>query len=116
MSQIPSSNVPPPPLVLKQPTIGEAGASFTLPSTSEAVLDFSVFAGKPLVMLFCPKVSEPNSLQTLEEFRDAHSQFAQRGVEVVCISVDSMEALRSAATEHRIPFPLLSDTQLQAGM
>ena len=67
------------------------------------------FRGKPVVLFFYPKDGTPGCTKEACAFRDAWKRFEERGAVVVGVSRDSVEKHKAFASEHKLPFVLLSD-------
>ena len=82
---------------------------FTLPSTSGEKLTLSTLRGKPVLLAFFPLAFSGTCTAELCDMRDHHEQFADRGVIVLPISVDSTYALKEYKAKHAMKLDLLSD-------
>jgi thioredoxin-dependent peroxiredoxin len=83
---------------------------FELPNASGEKVRLSDFRGKqPVVVYFYPK--DETSICTAEAcaFRDSYEDFKKEGAEVIGISSDPVDAHKKFATNHNLPFVLLSD-------
>ncbi len=74
----------------------------------------SYLADGPLLVLFCTEADTPLCAQQLCAFRDDEEMIRELGASVVAISSDPPTALEGFRHEHMLPFPLLSDPDLQA--
>ena len=63
-----------------------------------------------LVLYFYPADETPGCTAEACSFRDEYSSFKEAGARVVGVSPDSDDSHRSFAEHHRLPFPLLSDS------
>lgn len=63
-----------------------------------------------VVLFFYPRDHSPVCTNQVCAFRDAHADFQAAGASVIGISSDSSVSHRRFADNHRLPFPLLSDT------
>jgi peroxiredoxin Q/BCP len=54
-------------------------------------------------------------VRELREFRVLHDRFRDAGIAVAGVSLDSLESHRRWAERLRIPYPLLSDEEREAG-
>lgn len=91
--------------------VGDSAPDFTLPTQTGTAVSLGEFLDKTAVVLyFYPK--DDTSICTAEAcaFRDSYGLFQGVGAEVIGISSDSVEAHRLFAEAHRLPFPLMSDT------
>ena len=91
------------------PAIGQMAPDFTLPSTSGGKLTLSALRGKPVLLAFFPLAFSGTCTAELCDMRDHHEQFADRGVVVLPISVDSTYALKEYKAKHAMKLDLLSD-------
>lgn len=76
-------------------------------SGMEHHLDASV--GKVTLVYFYPKDGTPGCTKEACAFRDVWQKFQHAGVSLYGVSRDSREAHAQFATEHKLPFPLISD-------
>ena len=65
---------------------------------------------KPLVLYFYPKDNTPTCTKEACSFRDHAGEIAAAGGEVIGVSNDGPEAHKKFIADHRLNFPLLSDT------
>ncbi|WP_437498711.1 peroxiredoxin [Sorangium sp. So ce1099] len=66
--------------------------------------------GRAVVVYFYPKDGTPGCTEEACAFRDAWDRFKQANVQVFGVSADNRESHEAFATEHRLPFPILVDT------
>ncbi|WP_437585639.1 peroxiredoxin [Sorangium sp. So ce1000] len=66
--------------------------------------------GRAVVVYFYPKDGTPGCTEEACAFRDAWDRFTQANVQVLGVSSDTRESHEAFATEHRLPFPILVDT------
>lgn len=91
------------------PRVGQAAPDFTLPSTSGEKVTLSSLRGKPVLIAFFPLAFSGTCTAELCEMRDHHDLFADRGVTVLPISVDSTYSLKEYKAKHGMKVDLLSD-------
>jgi peroxiredoxin len=91
------------------PSVGEHAPDFTLKSTSGQNITLSALRGKPVLIAFFPLAFTSTCTAELCEMRDDHDQFAQRGVTVLPISVDSVDSLKEYKAKYAMHTDLLSD-------
>ena len=65
---------------------------------------------KPLVLYFYPKDNTPTCTKEACSFRDHAGEIAAAGGEIIGVSNDGPEAHKKFIADHRLNFPLLSDT------
>lgn len=92
--------------------IGEHLPSFSLPNQDGITVSIDdIKRDRNLVLYFYPK---DNTLVCTKEacgFRDNYSKFEALNCEIVGISEDSPKSHHNFATQHYLPFTLLSDTE-----
>ncbi len=59
---------------------------------------------------FYPKASTPGCTKQGCSLRDANTELQSKGVAIIGVSVDNIEAQKKFKTEQKFPFPLLADT------
>jgi peroxiredoxin len=91
------------------PSAGQQAPDFTLKSTSGDKITLSALRGKPVLIAFFPLAFTSTCTAELCEMRDDHDQFAQRGVTVLPISVDSVDSLKEYKAKYGMHTDLLSD-------
>lgn len=90
--------------------VGDRAPDFTLPSlTGESVSLASFLSKKDIVLYFYPKDQTPGCTAEACAFRDSYEVFQEAGAEVIGISSDSETSHQQFATQHHLPFILLSD-------
>jgi len=91
------------------PAVGQLAPDFTLPSTSGEKVTLSSLRGKPVLIAFFPLAFSSTCTTELCDMRDDHDQFAQRGVLVLPISVDSTYSLKEYKAKYAMKVDMLSD-------
>jgi peroxiredoxin Q/BCP len=90
---------------------GDPAPDFSATTSEGSTIALRELLGKKgLVLFFYPKAGTPVCTQEACAFRDSYDQFLAAGMEVIGVSGDSEESHRSFAREHRLPFPMISDT------
>ena len=90
---------------------GDKAPDFTLPTQQGSNFNLGEALQKGSVVLyFYPFDETPGCTAEACSFRDAYETFKDAGAQVVGISSDSTEKHQKFATNHRLPFTLLSDT------
>lgn len=64
---------------------------------------------RPVVLFFYPRDGTPGCTREACAFRDAWDRLQATGAIVVGVSTDDVESHARFASEHELPFPLLSD-------
>lgn len=91
------------------PAVGQFAPNFTLPSTSGEKVTLSSLRGKPVLIAFFPVAFSSTCTAELCDRRDNHDKFAERGVLVLPISVDSTYSLKEYKAKYEMKVDLLSD-------
>jgi glutaredoxin-dependent peroxiredoxin len=92
------------------PAVGSAAPAFTASSTSGQTVSLADFAGKSKVLLaFFPLAFTSVCTAEMCAFTEEYDAFAQTGVTVLPISVDSIPTLKQFKAMHNMSVDLLSD-------
>jgi len=90
--------------------VGDSMPAFSARDQENVVRVSAEFAGKPIVVYFYPRDATPGCTAEACAFRDAWERMQATGAIVLGVSTDGVDAHRSFANEHHLPFPLLADT------
>jgi peroxiredoxin Q/BCP len=90
--------------------IGDRAPEFTLPSTGDATVSLSDFAGQPVVLVFYPGDDSPVCTKQLNAYNDGLDQFADLDAQIIGISAQDMASKEAFTAKHGFAFPLLADT------
>ena len=92
------------------PQVGDLAPDFSAASTSGSEVSLSSFRGKKNVLLaFFPLAFTGTCTKELVCFTEDFDQFAEKGVEILPISVDSTASLREFKNKLQMKTELLSD-------
>ena len=91
--------------------VGDKAPVFKLYSQEGNETDIGEILGnRPLVLFFYPKNNTTVCTKEACEFRNSYKELAKiNGAEVIGISSDSTESHKNFASEHNLPYTLLSD-------
>ena len=90
--------------------IGSPAPRFRLQTSAGDYISLDGFHGnKNVVVYFYPKDFTKGCTAEACEFRDSYEEFKNLGAEVIGISNDNQKSHEAFATEHKLPFILLSD-------
>ncbi len=89
---------------------GDKVPQFTLKQTDGTVVKSSDWKGRKVILYFYPKDDTPGCTNEACSLRDGFPKLSARGVVVYGVSPDSVESHQRFATKHKLPFPLLSDS------
>ncbi len=90
--------------------LGGPAPGFHLQTSKGEYVSLEDFHGKKnVVVYFYPKDFTKGCTAEACEFRDSYEEFKNLGAEVIGISNDNQQSHGAFATEHKLPFILLSD-------
>ena len=69
--------------------------------------------GQVVVVYFYPKDDTPGCTKEACAFRDAWDRLQAAGIQVIGVSSDDAASHRAFAAKHKLPFPLVPDTELE---
>ena len=91
--------------------VGDQAPAFTAPLQDGGTFDSAALIGRKwLVLFFYPKDNTPVCTREACAFRDSYEKFSAAGAEVVGVSSDSAATHARFAEKHRLPFPIVADT------
>lgn len=91
--------------------VGDKAPAFTAPLQDGGMFDSATLIGRKwLVLFFYPKDNTPVCTREACAFRDSYEKFSAAGAEVVGVSSDSAATHARFAEKHRLPFPIVADT------
>jgi len=93
--------------------VGEKAPDFSLADENGDVFRLSDRAGQKLLLVFYPGDNTPVCTRQLCDYRDGIDVFEGLAVSVVGISRDGAESHRKFKDKHRLPFTLLTDSDLE---
>jgi peroxiredoxin Q/BCP len=89
---------------------GKPAPDFELADHAGERVRLSDLRGKPVVLYFYPRDDTPGCTTQACGFRDAYSEFRQRGVVVLGVSADDEASHTRFRDKYSLPFTLLSDS------
>ncbi|MFM6278693.1 MAG: peroxiredoxin, partial [Dolichospermum sp.] len=90
--------------------VGTNAPAFTTKDTNGNTVSLSDFAGKTVVLYFYPKDDTPGCTKQACSFRDAQSEYANKGIVVLGVSADDQAGHQAFTQKYNLNFPLLADT------
>ncbi len=89
---------------------GMAAPDFTLASDDGRMVKLSSYKGKqPVVLYFYPKDETPGCTKQACSFRDNFKAFKDAGIEVLGVSVDTVDSHKAFKQNQKLNFTLLAD-------
>lgn len=89
---------------------GATAPDFSARDQQNGLRTLREFRGRAVVLYFYPRDETPGCTREACAFRDAWDRLSAAGAQVVGVSQDTVESHRAFAASHRLPFPLLADT------
>ena len=89
---------------------GEKAPDFATRDTDGNEVRLSDFRGRKVMLYFYPKDDTPGCTRQACSIRDAYSEFEERGIKVLGVSLDDQASHRKFADKYELPFTLLADT------
>ena len=89
--------------------VGEEAPTLELRDQRDDAVSLEDYRGRPVVVYFYPRADTPGCTTEACGFRDAWSDFEERGVSVLGVSDDPVSDLAAFAEKYDLPFRLLSD-------
>jgi thioredoxin-dependent peroxiredoxin len=91
--------------------ISDKAPEFKLSDQDGKIRTLKEFKGKKVLVYFYPKDDTPGCTTEACGFRDLRYELADKGVEVIGISKDTVASHKKFADKYELPFILLSDTE-----
>jgi peroxiredoxin Q/BCP len=88
---------------------GQAAPAFKAQDDEGNWVSLGDFKGQHMVLYFYPKDDTPGCTAEACSFRDEWAEFKTRGIAVLGVSADSIEAHQKFKAKFHLRFPLLSD-------
>jgi peroxiredoxin Q/BCP len=94
---------------VSQPTPGDPAPDFSLPADDAEVISKETLLGRRYVLYFYPKDDTPGCTTQACSLRDNFGRVTDTGVEVFCVSPDSVKSHVKFRAKYDRPYRLLSD-------
>lgn len=91
--------------------VGAPTPNISLPDQTGTVKKLSDFKGKWLVLYFYPKNHTSGCTEEAKRFKEHFAQFQKQNIQIVGVSLDSVESHKQFANDLKLPFTLLSDNK-----
>jgi peroxiredoxin Q/BCP len=89
--------------------LGKPAPDFTATAQDGTVVHLAALKGKPVVVYFYPKDETPGCTKEACAFRDSWQALTATGAVLVGISADTLDSHKGFASNHKLPFLLVSD-------
>ena len=94
--------------------IGTQAPAFSLPDQNGTVHTLEQYKGQKVILYFYPKDSTAGCTKQACGFAQLYPQSLEKDAVVLGVSKDSIKSHKNFETKYSLPFPLLSDPELQA--
>jgi len=96
----------------KMPAPGDPAPALVATASNGEKVDLAAYKsqGKHVVVYFYPKDDTPGCTKEACAFRDAWEKLQKGNVQIIGVSVDDNESHKKFAEKHKLPFPLVADT------
>ena len=75
-------------------------------------IDLATYGKKGfLIVFFYPKANTPGCTAQACSLRDGNTELTNRGVKIIGVSADSVSSQKTFATDQKLPYPLLADSE-----
>jgi peroxiredoxin Q/BCP len=94
--------------------VGSPAPEFELPDQTGQLHSLEDYRDQWVVLYFYPKDETPGCTTEACEFRDSIFAFREMNTQILGVSFDDVESHFKFAEHHKLPFPLLADTEGKA--
>lgn len=95
-------------------TIGDAAPGIQLENQNGVLRTLADYSNQGLVLYFYPAAGSPGCTKEAADFQDSLAEFQALGFQIVGVSPDRVEKLKSFEESHDLTFELLSDPEMIA--
>ena len=89
--------------------IGDKAPEFSLPNQDGKNISITDYLGKDLLIYFYPGDFTPGCTAQACNFRDHYSEYEQRGISIIGISMNPQASHKKFKEKYSLPFEILSD-------
>lgn len=93
--------------------VGQKAPEFSLPDQNGVIHKLSDYLGKKVILYFYPKDNTPGCTKQACGYSEKYPHFAEKNVEVIGISKDSVASHKKFEEKQNLKFTILSDTDLE---
>lgn len=91
------------------PTVGSQAPDFELPDQEGEPTSLTDFRGQTVVLYFYPQAGTEGCTNEACSFRDNWDAFVDAGIQIIGVSMDTVDENAAFAEAENLPFPVLSD-------
>lgn len=93
--------------------VGMKAPEFTSVDQNGETISLSQFKGKKVILYFYPKDNTPGCTKQACGFGENYPHFLEKNAVVLGVSKDSVTSHKKFEGKYNLPFPLISDTELE---
>lgn len=93
---------------------GTKAPAFALPDQNGSIHTLEEFKGKKIILYFYPKDNTSGCTKQACGYSERLPHFAEKGVEVIGVSKDSVASHKRFEEKHGLAFTILADPELEA--
>lgn len=94
--------------------VGSKAPDFSIPNQDGVLTTLKDLAGKKAILYFYPAAGSPGCTKEAADFQDHLGEFKALGYEIVGISPDGVDRIKTFQESHELEFALLSDQDMTA--
>ena len=94
----------------ESPSVGDPAPGFELPDQNGEIRSLEDYRDGWVALYFYPKDGTPDCTTEACAFRDDIFKYQRLGCQILGVSLDDTESHSAFAEKHKLPFPLLADT------
>jgi len=94
--------------------VGMKAPDFSLLNQDGETISLSDYKGKRVILYFYPRDNTPGCTKQACGFAENYPHFMEKDVIVLGVSKDSVASHKKFEQKYQLPFPLISDPELQA--
>lgn len=91
---------------------GQKAPQFSAKDENGNLISLSNFPNKKKILYFYPKDDTPGCTANACNFRDNIEDLSQHGFQIIGVSSQDEKSHQKFITKHKLPFPLIADTDL----
>lgn len=93
--------------------VGMKAPEFSAVDQNGEPISLSQYQGQKVILYFYPKDNTPGCTKQACGFAENYPHFIEKGAVVLGVSKDSVTSHKKFETKYNLPFPLISDPELQ---
>lgn len=91
--------------------VGDKAPDFEAQDQNGKSISLSQFKGEKIALYFYPKDNTPGCTAEACSLRDNYQALLNKKIQVIGVSIDSVESHKKFETKYELPFPLIADPE-----